>query len=74
MIALKNKAKFKNLNDFGVLDSDFSGLRISVASITSTALFPTKITDFYDSINHETKMTYPGLSMEAVEAIIWDQN
>ena len=37
MITLKNKAKIKNLNDFGVLDSDFSGLRISVASVTSTA-------------------------------------
>jgi len=33
----QNKAKFNNLDDSGVLSSDFSGLRISVASMTSTA-------------------------------------
>ena len=33
----QNKAKFKTLNGFGVLNSDFSGLRTSAASMTSTA-------------------------------------
>ena len=33
----QNKAKFNNLDDSGVLSSDFPGLRISVASMTSTA-------------------------------------
>ena len=44
MISLKimvfktsNKAKFNNLDDSGVLTSDFPGLGISVASMTSTA-------------------------------------
>ena len=44
MISLKmmvfknqNKAKFNNLDDSGVLSSDFPGLGISVASMTSTA-------------------------------------
>ena len=31
------KAKFNNLDDSGVLSSDFPGLGISVASMTSTA-------------------------------------
>ena len=79
MISLKkwflkhqNKAKFKNFYDFWVLGSDFPGLRISVASMistasvasmTSTASFHKKNTEFYVSINHVTKMTYPGFSM-----------
>ena len=33
----QNKSKFNNLDDSGVLSSDFPGLRISVASMTSTA-------------------------------------
>ena len=33
----QNKAKFKNLNDFEVPSCDFSGLRTSAASMTSTA-------------------------------------
>ena len=33
----QNKAKFNNLDDSGVLSSDFPCLRISVASMTSTA-------------------------------------
>jgi len=33
----QNKAKFNNLDDSGVLISDFLGLRLSVASMTSTA-------------------------------------
>ena len=33
----QNKAKLNNLDDSGVLSSDFSGLRISMASTTSTA-------------------------------------
>ena len=31
------KAEFKNIDDSEVLSSDFSGLRTSVASMTSTA-------------------------------------
>ena len=33
----QNKAKFKNLDDSRVLSSNFPGLRISAASMTSTA-------------------------------------
>ena len=33
----QNKAKFNNLDDSGVLNGDFLGLRLSVASMTSTA-------------------------------------
>ena len=33
----QNKAKFNNLDDSGVLNSDFPGLGISVASMISTA-------------------------------------
>ena len=33
----QNKPKFNNLDDSGVLSNDFPGLRISVASMTSTA-------------------------------------
>ena len=33
----QNKSKFNNLDDSGVLSSDFPGLWISVASMTSTA-------------------------------------
>ena len=33
----QNKAKLKTLNDFGDLNSDFSDLRTSAASMTSTA-------------------------------------
>ena len=33
----QNKAKFNNLDDSGVLSSDFPGLGISVASMTLTA-------------------------------------
>jgi hypothetical protein len=35
----QNKAEFKNLDDFEVPSSDFSGLRTSATSMTSTALF-----------------------------------
>jgi len=33
----QNKAKFNNLDDSGVLSNDFPGLRVSVASMNSTA-------------------------------------
>jgi hypothetical protein len=62
----QNKAKFKNLDDSGVLSSDFPGLTISTASMTltaSTASFHAKNTEYYVSNNPATKMTYPGLSM-----------
>ena len=70
-----NKAKFKNLDDSGVLSSDFPGPIISaasmtltastasLASMTSTASFHKKNPEFYVSINPGTKMAYPGPSM-----------
>ena len=33
----QNKAEFANLDEFKILSSDVSGLRISTASLTSTA-------------------------------------
>ena len=33
----QNKAEFANLDEFKILSSDFSGLRISTASLTSSA-------------------------------------
>ena len=71
----QNKAKFNNLDDSGVLSSDFLGLRISVASMTSTAStasvasmtstasFHKKNTELYVSFDHGTKKTNLGLSM-----------
>ena len=38
-----NKAEFNDMDDSELLSSDFSGLRTSAASMTSTALFHQKI-------------------------------
>ena len=56
----ENKAEFKNLNDSEGPSCDFSGLRTSAASMTSTASFHQKNADPDDWITLGTKLTYNG--------------
>ena len=71
----RNKAEFYNLDDSEVLSSDFQALEYlwpqwpqqpqqpQWPQWPQQPHFKKEITEFYVSINHGTKITYPGLSM-----------
>ena len=52
---LQNKAELKNLDDSEVLSSDFPDLRISAASVTSTALTTSVASITFTASFHQKK-------------------
>ena len=57
---IKNKVVFKNLDDSGVLSSDFPGPRTSAASLTSSASATSLASTASKALFHQKKLPDPG--------------
>ena len=73
----QNKAEFENLVDSEVLSSDFSGLRISVASVTSTVSTTsvasmTSIASFHQKKSDPDGSMIPGTKMTNSGPFLWN--